>query len=139
MPADNLTLQPHAAPDKPLSMMAQSLAVPVMHPCLVVKLPGHHMNAAAPHANTLPSRSVVDPSDDGPVHDITQVPDYPKLTLYLLMMQQEYLQDTNIILYQEPTFSRSNLPQHLFLTPKIPGIKTILPIPIDQLRTPPAN
>ena len=57
----------------------------------------------------------------------------------MTVMQQEYLRDTDILLYQEPAFSRSNLPQHLFLTPKIPGFKTILPIPIDQLRTPTAN
>ena len=57
----------------------------------------------------------------------------------MTVMQQEYLQDTDIILYQEPAFSRSSLPQHLFLTPKIPGFKTILPIPINQLRAPPAS
>ena len=57
----------------------------------------------------------------------------------MTVMQQEYLRDTDILLYQEPAFSRSTLPQHLFLTPKIPGFKTILPIPIGQLRTPPAN
>ena len=45
--------------------------------------------------------------------------------------------DTDILLCQEPAFSTSTLPQHLFLTPKIPGFKTILPV--DQLRTPPAN
>ena len=54
-------------------------------------------------------------------------------------MQQEYIRDTDILLCQEPAFSTSTLPQHLFLTPKIPGFKAILPIPIDQLRTPPAN
>jgi len=57
----------------------------------------------------------------------------------MTVMQQEYLRDTDILLYQEPAFSRSTLPQHLFLTPKIPGFKTILPILIAQLRTPPAN
>ena len=45
--------------------------------------------------------------------------------------------NTDILLRQESAFSTSTLPQHLFLTPKIPGFKTILPI--DQLRTPPAN
>ena len=44
-----------------------------------------------------------------------------------------------LVLYQEPAFSRSKLPQHLYLTPKIPGFKTILPIPIDQLRAPLVN
>ena len=57
----------------------------------------------------------------------------------MTIMQQEYLRDTDILLYQEPAFSRSTLPQHLFLTLKIPGFKTILPIPIIQLRTPLAN
>ena len=57
----------------------------------------------------------------------------------MTVMQQEYLQDTDTILYQEPVFSRSSLPQHLFLTLKIPGFKTILPILINQLRVPPAS
>ena len=57
----------------------------------------------------------------------------------MTVMQQEYLWDTDILLYQEPAFSWSNLPQHSFLTPKIPGFRTILPIPIEQLRTPPVN
>jgi hypothetical protein len=57
----------------------------------------------------------------------------------MTIMQQEYIHNTNILLYQEPALSRSTLPQHLFLTPKIPGFKTILPIPIDPLRAPPAN
>ena len=52
-------------------------------------------------------------------------------------VQQEYIRDTDILLCQEPAFPTSTLPQHLFLTPKIPGFTTILPI--DQLRTPPAN
>ena len=54
-------------------------------------------------------------------------------------MQQEYIRDTDILLCQEPAFFTSTLPQPLFLTAKIPGFKTILPISIDQLRTPPAN
>ncbi len=57
----------------------------------------------------------------------------------MTVMQQEYLRNADILLYQEPAFSRSNQPQHLFLTLKIPGFITILPRPIDQLRTPPAN
>ena len=55
------------------------------------------------------------------------------------IMQQEYIHNTDILLYQEPAFSKPTLPQHLFLTPKIPGFTTILPIPIDQLKAPPAN
>ena len=55
------------------------------------------------------------------------------------IIQQEYIRNTDILLYQEPAFSRSTLPQHRFLTPKIPGFTTVLPIPIDQLRAPPAN
>ena len=35
------------------------------------------------------------------------------------IMQQEYIRNTDILLYQEPAFSRSTLPHHLFLTPKI--------------------
>ena len=57
----------------------------------------------------------------------------------MTIMQQEYIRNTDILLYQEPAFSRSTLPQHQFLTPKIPGFTTILPIPIDQLKATPAN
>jgi len=56
----------------------------------------------------------------------------------MTVMQHKHLHNADI-LHQEPAFSRSKLPQHLFLTPKIPGFTTILPIPINQLRTPPAN
>ena len=54
-------------------------------------------------------------------------------------IQQEYLRNTDILLYQEPVFSRSNQPQRLFLTPKILGFTKILPVLSDLLRTPPAN
>ena len=45
----------------------------------------------------------------------------------MTIMQQEYIHNTDILLYQEPAFSKSTLPQHLFLTPKILGFTTILP------------
>ena len=57
----------------------------------------------------------------------------------ITVMQQEYLRNTDILPYQEPAFSRSNQPQHVFLTPKTLGFKKILPISIDQRRTPPVN
>ena len=57
----------------------------------------------------------------------------------MAIMQQEYICNTDILLYQEPAFSRSTLPQHQFLTLKILGFPTILLILIDQLKATPAN
>ena len=54
-------------------------------------------------------------------------------------MAEETLRNTDILLYQEPALSISNQSQHPFLPPEILGFKTILPIPINQLRTPPSQ
>ena len=65
--------------------------------------------------------------------NVNRIPDV------LTVMQQEYLRTTDILLYQEPAFSRSNPTTPIPYSDEKTGFKMILPIQIDQLRTPPAN
>ena len=99
-------------------------------------------------ANPVPQGDKTDNRDSEPIRRLKKILtdtiqigqlDMNRSPDVMTAMRQEYLRNTDILLYQEPVFSGSNQSQRLFLTPKILGFKKILPIPTDQLRAPPAN